>query len=120
MVQSLSRYRWLRSRREELIAPILPVVERPEAREDLKLLGEALVALALPSIYVNIQRARRLAQQAVEIGRELEDAPLLITALRAVAYTYSFAGDPKSGLAPAESQSSARRPSVTMSCWPRA
>jgi predicted ATPase len=110
MVQSLRRYWWLRSRREEVLAPVLPVVERPEAREDLKLLGEALVTLALPSIYVDIQRARRLAQQAVEIGRELDDAPLLITALRALAYTYSFAGDPQSGLAPArESVDRARR-----------
>ncbi len=101
MVQSPRRYWWMRSRREELLAPILPVVERPDANRDPRLLGEALVTLALASIYVDIQRARRLGQQAVEIGRHLNDAPLLIAALRALAYTYSFAGDPETGLAPA-------------------
>jgi predicted ATPase len=101
MVQSLGRYWRMRSRREELLAPILPVVERPEARQDLKLLGEALATLTHQSIFVSVQRARGLAQQAVEIGRELDNSALLITALRALAATYSFGGDPESGLASA-------------------
>ena len=47
LVQLVRRHWWLRSRRVEMLAPILPVLERPEAREDLKLLGEALVSLTL-------------------------------------------------------------------------
>jgi tetratricopeptide (TPR) repeat protein len=95
----LRRHWWLRSRRAEMLAPVLPVLERPEARDDPELLGEALVSLALTANYVDLQTARRLAEQAVQIGRELVDAPLLVSALRVLAYTYWFGGEPESGLA---------------------
>jgi predicted ATPase/class 3 adenylate cyclase len=98
LVKAMRRHWWMRSRRVEILAPILPVIERPEAREDPQLLGEALVSLTLAGIYVDLQTARRLAQQAVQIGRELDDAPLLVPALRALAYTYWFGGDAVSGL----------------------
>jgi predicted ATPase len=97
--QVLRRHWWLRSRRVELLAPILPVLQRADAREDPKLLGEALVSLALAANYVDLQTARPLAEEAVRIGRELDDAPLLVSALRTLAYTCWFAGEPESGLA---------------------
>jgi non-specific serine/threonine protein kinase len=99
MAQLLRRHWWLRSRRAELLAPILPVLERPDAQEDPKLLGEALVSLTLAANYVDLQTARGLADQALRIGRELDDAPLLVSALRALAYTCWFGGEPESGLA---------------------
>lgn len=99
MVQLLRRHWWLRSRRVELLAPILPVLERPDAQEDPKLLGEALVSLTLAANYVDLQTARGLAEQALRIGRALDDAPLLVSALRALAYTCWFGGEPESGLA---------------------
>jgi tetratricopeptide (TPR) repeat protein len=99
MVQLLRRHWWLRSRRVEMLAPILPVLERPEAREEPTLLGEALVSLALAANYVDMQTARRLGEQAVQIGRELNEAPLLVSALRVLAYTYWFGGDLESGVA---------------------
>jgi predicted ATPase len=97
----LRRHWWLRSRRAEMLASVLPVLERPEARDDPQLLGEALVSLALAANYVDLQTARRLAEQAVQIGRDLVDAPLLVSALRVLAYTHWFGGDPESGLAAA-------------------
>lgn len=99
LVQLLRRHWWLRSRRAAMLAPILPVLERPEASEDPKLLGEALVSLTLAANYVDLQTARRLAERAVQIGRELDDAPLLVSALRVLAYTYWFSGEPEPGLA---------------------
>jgi predicted ATPase len=99
LAQLLRRHWWLRSRRAEMLAPILPVLERPEAREDLKLLGDAMVSLALAANYVDVQTARGLAEQAVQIGRELDDALLLVPALRVLAYTYWFGGEPESGFA---------------------
>jgi predicted ATPase len=99
IVRLLRRHWWLRSRRAETLAPILPVLERPEAREDPELLGEALVSLALAANYVDLRMARGLAEQAVHIGRERLDAPLLVSALRVLAYTYWFGGEPEAGLA---------------------
>ena len=99
LAQLLRRHWWLWTRRAELLAPILPVLERPEAREDSKLLGEALVSLALAANYVDMQTAQRLGEQAVQIGRELDDAPLLVSALRVLAYTYWFGGEPEPGYA---------------------
>ena len=109
LVQLLRRHWWMRSRRQEMLTPVLPVLERPEARDDLRLLGQALVTMALAANYVDLQVARPMAQQAVEIGRELDDASLLVPALRVLAYTHWFSGDPKSclGLA-AESVERAR------------
>ena len=107
LVQLLRRHSWMRARSGETLARVLPVIELPEVRDDPKLLGEAIVSLALVAIYVDLETARRLAERAVELGRELDDAPLLVTALRALAYTYMFGGDPEAGL-PIASESAER------------
>src|SRR5262249_25640971 len=95
---ALRRYWMARNRNEEALALLIPVLERPEAREDLELFGAALVTAALPARYVHITKAVRLAEQAVKLARQLGTSQLLIESLAALSYGYYLAGEPGQGL----------------------
>jgi predicted ATPase len=97
---ALRRYWMARSRDEEALALLMPVLDRPEARADPPLFGTALLTAALAARYADITAALRLGDQAVELARELDGARLLIESLAAFSFVCYFAGQPERGLPP--------------------
>ena len=90
---------WLaRSHHRETLGLLLPVLERPGAREDPGLFCAALVTVACIAPFVDITPARRCGEQAVELARQLHDERLLIDALSTLCGVYFFAGEPDRGL----------------------
>ena len=90
---ALRRYWLARSRYAEALALLLPVLERPEARTDPRLFGEALVTAAVISPFVDLTPTRRLGEQAVELGRELHDDQLLSEALSVLSVACFYLGE---------------------------
>jgi predicted ATPase/class 3 adenylate cyclase len=95
---ALRRYWMARSREPEALKLILPVLERPEARADRPLFGAALVAASQVSGSFDLTQTRRLAEQAVELARELPDDRLLIEGLEMLAASGFLFGEAGRGL----------------------
>jgi predicted ATPase/class 3 adenylate cyclase len=94
---ALGRYWSVRSPSDEVVGLLLPVLERPEAKADLELLGAGLVAIGsfvvrVRSIHEN-ETARHLAEYALEITRQLDDDRLHAQALALLCEAWYFAGD---------------------------
>ncbi len=90
---------WLaRSRHREALGLLLPVLDRPEAREDPGLFCAALATAACVAPFVTIAPARRCGEQAVELARQLHDDRLLIDALSTLCGVYFIASEPDRAL----------------------
>ncbi len=90
---------WLaRSHHRETLGLLLPVLDRPEAREDPGLFCAALVTVACIAPFVEIAPAQRCGEQAVELARQLHDDRLLVDALSTLCGVYFLAGEPDRGL----------------------
>jgi predicted ATPase/class 3 adenylate cyclase len=97
---ALRRYWMARSRDEEALALLLPVLGRPEAQADPERFGAALVTAAIAARYADITAAQRLGDQAVKLARQLGTGRLLIESLAALSFVCYFAGQPERGLPP--------------------
>jgi predicted ATPase/class 3 adenylate cyclase len=96
---ALKRYWIMRTLIGEGLALLLPVLDRPQAQADPQLLAAALTAAAsLSAGTVDIAIARRLAEQAVTLARQLGADPPLIESLGTLSYVDYLAGDSESGL----------------------
>ena len=95
---ALDRYWRARSREQEALGLLVPVLQRPDARADPALFGAALVTAARAAQFIDVSAARQFAEQAVEVARRLGDDRLLINSLATVCAAYFFAGEPEAGL----------------------
>jgi predicted ATPase/class 3 adenylate cyclase len=90
---------WLgRSRGGEALDLLRSALERPDARVDPVLFGEALVVAASVSRVSDIATAQRYGEQAVDLARQLDDDRLLIQALAMLSSTCYFAGQVERGV----------------------
>jgi predicted ATPase len=96
---ALQRYWITRTRNQEALALLMPALHRPGARSDPELLGAALVTAALTARGVDIAAARRFAEQAVGLARQLDADRLLIKSLAGLSSVYYHTGEPERGLA---------------------
>ena len=97
---ALRRYWMARSRDEEALALLMPVLDRPEARAEPELFGAALVTAAIAARYADVTAALRLGDQAVKLARQLGTGRLLVESLAALSFAHYFAGQPERGLRP--------------------
>jgi predicted ATPase/class 3 adenylate cyclase len=98
---ALKRYWITRYRNEEAFALLMPVLDRPGAPADPELFGTALLTAANVAIgHADIAIARRLAEQAVKLARQLDAGRLLIESLATLSYVCFVAGEPEQGLSP--------------------
>jgi predicted ATPase/DNA-binding XRE family transcriptional regulator len=95
---ALERYWRARSREQEALGRLVPVLQRPDARADPALFGAALVTAASAALFIDVPAARQFAEQAVEVARRLGDDRLLIRSLAALCAACFFAGEPEAGL----------------------
>ena len=91
------RYWWARSRQQEAFGLLVPVLRRPDARADPALFAAALVTAAVVACFIDLATARQLAEQAVQVARQLGDERLLSRALAALCGAHFFAGEPEAG-----------------------
>jgi tetratricopeptide (TPR) repeat protein len=75
----------------------MPVLDRPAARVDPGLFGEALVTAAELAQGHDMTAARRLGEQAVAFARQRADDRLLAYSLATLGSTYYFTGEPDRG-----------------------
>ena len=90
-------YWWARSRHQEAFGLLVPVLRRPDADADPALFGAALVTAADVAYFIDVATARQLAEQAVQIARQLGDERLLCRALATLCAAHFFAGEPETG-----------------------
>ena len=94
---ALGRYWGARSRQQEAFGLLVPALRRPDARADPALFAAALVTAARASCLIDGATARQLAEQAVQVARQLGDERLLSSALAALCAVHFFAGEPETG-----------------------
>jgi predicted ATPase/class 3 adenylate cyclase/tetratricopeptide (TPR) repeat protein len=94
---ALDRFWTARSREPEAFGLLMPVLRRPDARADPALFAAALVTAAVVADLMDLAAARQLAEQAVEVTRQLGDDQLLSRALAALCGAHCFAGEPETG-----------------------
>ena len=94
---ALGRYWRARSRQQEAFGLLVPAVRRPDARADPALFVAALVTAAYVAQFIDLATARQLAEQAVEVARQLGDDRLLIRSLAVLCGTHFFAGELEAG-----------------------
>ena len=94
---ALDRYWVARSRQQEAFGLLVPALRRPDARADPALFGAALVTAARTACFIDVATARQLAEQAVQVARQLGDERLLSRALAALCAAHFFAGEPETG-----------------------
>jgi non-specific serine/threonine protein kinase len=99
---ALPRYWFTRSRQQEALGLLLPVLDRPDAQADPELFAAALDTAAMLALFHDLTAARPLGEQAVEFARQCADDRLLINSLATLSSFHSFAGEPERGLAPGE------------------
>jgi len=75
----------------------VPVLRRPDARADPALFGAALVTAANVACFVDVATAWQLAEQAVQVARQVGDDRLFIRSLAALCAAHFFAGEPETG-----------------------
>ena len=95
---ALNSYWWVRSRQPETFGLLVPALRRPDAGADPALFGEALVTATILANLIDVATARQLAEQAVQVARQLGDERLLSRALAARCGADFFAGEPETGL----------------------
>jgi len=95
---ALYRYSIVRSQQQQALELLVPAVRRPTADADPGLFAAALVTAAHTACWVDIAAARHLAEQAVQVTRQLGDDRLLSRALAALCTACYFAGEPEAGL----------------------
>ena len=95
---ALYRHSIVRSRQQQALELLVPALGRPDADADPALFAAALVTVAHTACWVDIGAARHLAEQAVQVTRQLGDDRLLSRALAALATACYFAGEPETGL----------------------
>ena len=98
LAAALRRYWRARTREQEALALLMPVLHRPEALADPQLFAAALVTAALAARRIDTARARQLADQAVTLTRQLHADRLLIESLAALSSVCYLAGEPERGL----------------------
>jgi predicted ATPase/class 3 adenylate cyclase len=89
------RYWMARSREQEALGLLVPVLRRPDAGAHPALFAGALIAAAEVACYVDVPMARQLAEQAVQVARPLGDERLLCRALGVLCDAHYFAGEPQ-------------------------
>jgi hypothetical protein len=94
---ALERFWKARSREPEGFGLLVPMLRRPDACADPALFAAALVTAAAVADRIDLATARQLAEQAVELARQLGDDRLLIRALAALCGAYFFAGQLEEG-----------------------
>ena len=94
---ALDRYWMARSRGGEALALLTTMLERPEARTDPLLFGQALIVAVLAARVHDVASALRYGEQAVEFARQLNDGRLLIQALAVLSSACYFAGEAERG-----------------------
>ena len=95
---ALNSYWWVRSRQLETFGLLVPALRRPDAGADPALFGAALVTATIGANLIDVATARQLAEQAVQVARQLGDERLLSRALGARCGADFFAGEPETGL----------------------
>jgi predicted ATPase/class 3 adenylate cyclase len=94
---ALDRYWWARSRLQEGFELLVPVLRRADAGADPALFSAALVTAADLGFHTDVATALQLAEQAVQVTRQLGDERLLSRALAALCGAHFFAGEPETG-----------------------
>jgi predicted ATPase/DNA-binding XRE family transcriptional regulator len=94
---ALDRYWRARSREQEALGLLVPVLRRPDARADPALFGAALATATRAAFYIDVPLARQLAEQAVEVARRL-GGRLLTESLAELGVACFFAGELAAGL----------------------
>jgi predicted ATPase/class 3 adenylate cyclase len=94
---ALDRYWWARSRQQEALGLLVPVLRRPDAHADPALFAAALGTAAVVAFFIDVAAARQHAERAVGFARQLGDERLLSSALGAVCGAHFFAGEPEAG-----------------------
>jgi predicted ATPase/class 3 adenylate cyclase len=94
---ALGRYWDARSREPEAFGLLVPTLRRSDARADPGLFAAALATAAVVAWFIDTATARQLAEQAVEVARELGDERLLSQSLAALCGAHAFAGAPDTG-----------------------
>ena len=95
---ALGRYWLARSRSQEALPLLVPVLERPEARADPGLFAAALVTAGVAASEYDQAVAVRLGEQGVELAGQLGSERLLAESLTILCFAYFFAGDPDRAL----------------------
>jgi tetratricopeptide (TPR) repeat protein len=95
---AMRRYWTSRNAAEEAADLLTPVLQRPDARSDLKL----FVAAALTAVDLcrgsDLQGALRLGNEVIELARQANEPRLLIEVLAGICGMYYFAGEPEKGI----------------------
>jgi predicted ATPase/class 3 adenylate cyclase len=89
------RYWLARSREQEALSLLVPVLKRPDAGDHPAPFAAALTAAAALACYIDLPMARQFAEQAVQVTRQLGDERLLTRALGILCDAYYFAGEPE-------------------------
>ena len=96
---ALDRYWMARSWGREAVALLTPVLERPEARTDPLLFGQALlVAVLAYRVGGDVASAVRYCEQAVDFARQLDDGRLLIQSLAVLSSMCYYVGEAERGV----------------------
>ncbi|HYK28538.1 MAG TPA: tetratricopeptide repeat protein [Streptosporangiaceae bacterium] len=94
---ALRKYWMARTRNEEALGLLTPVLERPDAGAMPELFARASATAATLAQFHDMAAARRLGEQAVELAREARGDQLLSYSLMVLGSTYYFAGEPERG-----------------------
>ncbi len=94
---ALWRYWRARSREQEAFGLLVPALRRPDAAADPALFAAALATAANVADLIDVATARQLAEQAVQVARQLGDEPLLSKALGSLCVAHFSAGKPEAG-----------------------
>jgi predicted ATPase/class 3 adenylate cyclase len=89
------RYWLARSREQEALDLLVPVLRRPDAGDHPAPFAGALTAAAELACYVDVPMARQLAEHAVQVARQLGDERLLSRAVGVLCDAHYFAGEPE-------------------------
>ena len=115
---ALDRYWRARSREQEAFGLLVPALRRPDARADPALFGAALVTAAHNAFWIDVATARHLAEQAVEVARQLGDEPAAQSGpLRHCAPRIISPASRRQGARSGRSLSSGPGGSATTCCW---
>ena len=94
---ALYRHSIVRSRQQQALELLVPALGRPDADADPALFAAALVTVAHTASWVDMGTAWRLAEQAVQVTRQLGDDRLLSRALAALCTACYYGGEPETG-----------------------
>ncbi len=95
---ALRRYWITRSRHQEALGLLAPVLDRPEARADPALFAAALAAAAHAASMCDHAAERQLGERAAEVAHQLGDDRLLIESRTACCLASYFTGQPDRAL----------------------